>query len=555
MNYSTYRISLDIHKPDSNVVLNAKRGDTNRKIFISLTDGSVPYHISEECYAVFTATKPDGKIVYNECTIEDCVIIYKFTDQTVAAEGMMDCEIKLYGADNELITSPRFIIMVHGTVYDEGDEVESSDEFSALTKLVADAQQAADKANGAAEKAAHTAKNLMVVGQANGSNIYLDDATDQYLVGLRIFGKTTQDGTPTPDAPVDAVSSAEGGSITVRACGKNLLQCTAASATTRGIGFAVNLDGTILANGTASENAYLTVGQVKLHPGTYFLNGDFSGSSTTHRVFITDGVKEYNSYTADRVFTVEETSTWSVRILIQAGQTVNNLKFAPMVRLASIADNSYERHMTATEMSVTASDKLRGIPVSSGGNYTDASGQQWICDEIDLVRRVYIKRVGIKIFDGSNDEYWYAENPLANTSMFRIGILDGVNAANVVGKDFVCSHFAPDRIYSVDTEGAQHSGYQFYFRILNSRLTSENVGGFQAFLAASPVSIMYVLEVPVEIPLSAEDLAAYATLRTYRGNTTVSNDASAHMEIEYVMDARKYIDSMISGSILAATVE
>lgn len=160
MNYSTYRISLDIHKPDSNVVLNAKRGDTNRKIFISLTDGSVPYHISEECYAVFTATKPDGKIVYNECTIEDCVIIYKFTDQTVAAEGMMDCEIKLYGADNELITSPRFIIMVHGTVYDEGDEVESSDEFSALTKLVTDAKLAIDEANQAAEDANDAVKSI-----------------------------------------------------------------------------------------------------------------------------------------------------------------------------------------------------------------------------------------------------------------------------------------------------------------------------------------------------------------------------------------------------------
>ena len=160
MNYSTYRISLDIHKPDSSVVLNAKRGDTNRKIFISLTDGSVPYHISEECYAVFTATKPDGKIVYNECTIEDCVIIYKFTDHTVAAEGMMDCEIKLYGADSELITSPRFIIMVHGTVYDEGDEIESSDEFSALTKLVTDAQQAIDDANQAAEDANDAVKSI-----------------------------------------------------------------------------------------------------------------------------------------------------------------------------------------------------------------------------------------------------------------------------------------------------------------------------------------------------------------------------------------------------------
>lgn len=29
---------------------------------------------------------------------------------------------------------------------------------------------------------------------------------------------------------------------------------------------------------------------------------------------------------------------------------------------------------------------LPGIPVSSGGNYTDENGQQWICDEVDLAR-------------------------------------------------------------------------------------------------------------------------------------------------------------------------
>ncbi len=36
---------------------------------------------------------------------------------------------------------------------------------------------------------------------------------------------------------------------------------------------------------------------------------------------------------------------------------------------------------------------LPGIPVSSGGNYTDESGQQWVCDEVDLARGVYVQRV------------------------------------------------------------------------------------------------------------------------------------------------------------------
>lgn len=36
---------------------------------------------------------------------------------------------------------------------------------------------------------------------------------------------------------------------------------------------------------------------------------------------------------------------------------------------------------------------LPGIPVPSGGNYTDENGQQWVCDEVDLARGVYVQRV------------------------------------------------------------------------------------------------------------------------------------------------------------------
>ena len=140
MNASKYRFSLDIHEPHSSVCLDVKRGDTNSRILlITLTEGGFPYQISPECYAVFTATKPDGKIVFNHCTIEENKIIYVLTPQTVAVEGRLDCEIKLYGADDMLITSPCFDIIVRDTVYNEGDEIESEKEVDALTHLVSEA--------------------------------------------------------------------------------------------------------------------------------------------------------------------------------------------------------------------------------------------------------------------------------------------------------------------------------------------------------------------------------------------------------------------------------
>lgn len=136
---SKYRISLDIHSTASNVRLKCKRGDTGRTIYAALTERGFPYHISDDCYAVFTATKPDGNKVFNKCRIEDCVIVYEFTPQTVAVPGLLKCEIKLYGADDQLITSPSFLLEVHDAQVNDGDELESEKEVEALTHLISQA--------------------------------------------------------------------------------------------------------------------------------------------------------------------------------------------------------------------------------------------------------------------------------------------------------------------------------------------------------------------------------------------------------------------------------
>lgn len=62
---------------------------------------------------------------------------------------------------------------------------------------------------------------------------------------------------------------------------------------------------------------------------------------------------------------------------------------------------SYEPYHEPQSMSFTTPNGLPGIPVSSGGNYTDENGQQWICDEVDLGRGVYVQRVDKGAFDAT----------------------------------------------------------------------------------------------------------------------------------------------------------
>lgn len=134
MNYSDYRFSLDVQQIGSQVFMSVKVGDTSRRLIISLTDGHEPYDITEGCVAVFAAVKADGNVIFNNCTIDGNSIVYEFTEQTVAAEGSMRCEIQLYGGNESLLCSPNFTIAVLPSQV--GGNVESLTEVNTLTGLI-----------------------------------------------------------------------------------------------------------------------------------------------------------------------------------------------------------------------------------------------------------------------------------------------------------------------------------------------------------------------------------------------------------------------------------
>lgn len=204
----------------------------------------------------------------------------------------------------------------------------------------------------------------------------------------------------------------------------------------------------------------------------------------------------------------------------------------------------------ARSMTIATPNGLPGIQVTSGGNYTDASGKQWLCDEIDFARGVYIQRCGHYIFDGSSDEKWGG-----------FAIVSGVNYADIeVARS--------KKQYDMDIRCNIGTGktWEMTYVLFINQYKKFCVGGdalrgattlaeFKANLAQNPIELVYLLETPIETPLSEEELAAYAALYTYKDSTTVSNNAGAWMELEYIVDSKFYIDKLTSTGIHEATVE
>lgn len=121
MNDSIYRITLDVLRPDAQLQLTARRGDSARVIRANLTEGGRPYSLAPDCQGELAAQLPDGRVLKNPCQIEDNTLVYPLTRATTAQVGVLECELRVLGAAGELLVSPRFTLVVYGTVYDAGD--------------------------------------------------------------------------------------------------------------------------------------------------------------------------------------------------------------------------------------------------------------------------------------------------------------------------------------------------------------------------------------------------------------------------------------------------
>ena len=398
------------------------------------------------------------------------------------------------------------------------------------------ATDAAKKAEDAAEKADKAHQNILI-GSETGNPVSVSDAFSAPLCGLTVYGRSTQDGTPSPDNPVPIVSAGDGGTIGIKTTGKNLISTEALFSPTK-TAFVVidgHIKGTtttkyaqigyLLQSGypaqyTASVSGGSETVETELRAykwvdgklGNLVVQGYFSVGQRATISFSTDGKSEY--FVFFRPYGVSDFDYYDMQLEIGATAT------------------SFELYQEQT-LTLPTPNGLPGVPVTSGGNYTDQSGQQWVCDEVDLERGVKVQRVTTVDLSTCTS---VGTVELAVTKRITLWLpfkcLDTNMKALCNKLQHVVSFIKDSPHFYIDATRADVSIAQVFIPI---GAKNPEEGEYILF---------YALATPIETPLTPDELAAYKALTTYAPNTVVQASDGAGLKLDYQRDVNIVIKNL-----------
>ena len=209
------------------------------------------------------------------------------------------------------------------------------------------------------------------------------------------------------------------------------------------------------------------------------------------------------------------------------------------VEIVSIENPS----VSVNEQTISIPRALHGIPVASGGNYTDERGQQWICDEVDFERGVYVQRCEGCVIDGSG---YITVGQHSNGQYYCKKEAQGIIELDDRAPKMVLS----DRYTASPWTNKNNMAYCIGHSIILTDNRFVDKATAVSVLGAEKPKCVYVLAAPIETPLSENELAAYRELHTNKPNTTILNDSGAYMSVDYTADTKLYIDNKIKEALL-----
>ena len=399
----------------------------------------------------------------------------------------------------------------------------------------------ANKAKGYAEQAALSVDEFKkdaapAIVQSGKSDIFaIRDSADRPLASLRLYGKTTQNGAPTPSAPVPLVNVGAGGSIGVYAQGRNLLPDNVL--TDNFSGGAGNV------YTAATTSSATVIGTVRLVAGvTYTLSARrLSGSGALPCLILraqdgTNYATNYGNTNSSVTYTATESANANVLLQGNGGNSTTTIgdKYAVMLEVGSTA-TAFEPYKDGGSLTASAPCGLAGIPVGfgSGANIIDQWGQPWVCDEIDFGRGVYVQRVQRIVLDGDEnitfdeDAFNVAGAIQSGGKAYMYGLCNAYPVATNYG-EFIAGDFAVCN-WSNDALRIRHGG-------------STDVAAFRAWLAANPVTLYFPIATPIETHIPADELAAFRAMRSFKPTTSFFTDCGAEVAVEYIADTKTYIN-------------
>lgn len=340
---------------------------------------------------------------------------------------------------------------------------------------------------------------------------------------------------PNPQYPQEIKSVGDSGNIGLEVYGANLFDYENHLKSKAGLNTTVTEDHGLHVVGNIGDYFSVTWQKKKLPAGDYTIRPSNLGTIDTavygQLNYSMDGAVVYNTKNT----TLDEAALCTLSVTAKPNIEVDKTVY-PIINAGTTPLN-FEQYKGMQSFSAPTPNGLPGIPVDKAelATCTDSDGQMWCCDEIDYERGVYVQRVKRKIID---------EIPSVDNGFLSGGAVVHISIGDIKSNDdavLVMTNRAIGASFNNRVESTMKTTHRVYvynkaiqlrYPVINGEVTLEQAQ--EDFLGTE---VLYILEDPIETPISDETMDEFYSLNAHDGITTIlnmdGNGESAHLQIGY----------------------
>lgn len=347
---------------------------------------------------------------------------------------------------------------------------------------------------------------------SNQGETHITDSDNGKIQDMMIYGKSSQDGTPTPNSPVEIKSVVN---PKVKVTGENLWSGENTENYWMG-------DNTTFNDSCISSDYIYVKGAQTIYMGySYDWHLGFS---------CYDEKKEKIAFNYQSLNDTETNTEIDYKIISSHKIPQNTYYIKAMYNkkekkpYVSIAKGEYKPYIEEKASIVAV---LNAIPTSSNGNIT-INGQQYISDYIDIKNKKMIQNVYCGKFkdlsyfvDKSSDQNWY-DSSVSNSYEIKEIKYNGIFMSGNHKKIF-CSKLKSyefGEIYENNVENGILGDQDYIVINLSKALGIDSVEKFQAW--ANEIDIAIPLSQPIVKELTDEEISKFQTLKSLYPVTNIS---------------------------------